>query len=66
MTHDTVARLVGTWGQLYMIVLFVAVLAFSLWPRKGRSMADAARIPLADEATQRDDSALPPCCRSKS
>lgn len=61
MTYDAVVRLVGTYGQLYMIVLFVALLGVSLWPRKGRSFERAARIPLDDDAP----AALPPCCREK-
>lgn len=63
MTYDAVVRFVGTYGQLYMIVLFVGLVGVSLWPRKGRSLEDAARIPL-DESSPSDE-ALPPCCRGK-
>jgi cbb3-type cytochrome oxidase subunit 3 len=62
MTYDTVVRFVGTYGQLYMVLLFVALVGISLWPRKGRSFDEAARIPL-DES--RPPEPLPPCCGGK-
>lgn len=49
MTHDDIVQLVGTYGQLYMLGLFIALLLVALWPRKGRSFDQLARIPLADE-----------------
>lgn len=55
MTYDAIVRLVGTYGQLYMLVLFVALVGISIWPRKGRSFERSARIPL--------DDASPSCCR---
>jgi len=58
MTYDAVVRLVGTYGQLYMLVLFLALVGLSLWPRKGRSFERAARIPLDDEPSP---DALPSC-----
>ena len=62
MTYDAVVRLVGTYGQLYMLVLFAALVGISLWPRKGRSFDREARIPLHEEPSP---DALPPCCRDK-
>ena len=63
MTHEQITQLVGTYGQLYMLGLFVVLVAVALWPRKGRSFDQHARIPLRDD--QPDANELPPCCRGK-
>lgn len=49
MTHDDIVQLVGTYGQLYILGLFIVLLLIALWPRKGRSFDQVARIPLTDE-----------------
>lgn len=63
MTHDQVVQMVGTYGQLYMLGLFIVLVAFALWPRKGRSFEQHAHIPFADDKPLSDE--LPPSCREK-
>ena len=63
MTYNDVVQLVGTYGQLYMFGLFVVLVAVAIWPRKGRSFDQEARIPLSDDHPESDR--LPPCCRDK-
>jgi cbb3-type cytochrome oxidase subunit 3 len=63
MTHEYITRLVGTYWQLYMLGLFIVLVTFALWPRKGRSFEQHARIPFGDEKPLTDE--LPPCCREK-
>lgn len=49
MTYDTVRQFAGTWGLVYMVALFVIVIAWALWPSNRKRFHDAARIPLDDD-----------------
>lgn len=49
MTYDTVRQFAGTWGLVYMVALFVIVVAWALWPSNRKRFHDAARIPLDDD-----------------
>jgi cytochrome c oxidase cbb3-type subunit 4 len=48
MTHETVVQLVGTYGQLYIIAIFVIAALYALWPRNRKKFERAARIPMDD------------------
>jgi cytochrome c oxidase cbb3-type subunit 4 len=50
MTHFDVVQLVGTWGQIYIIAIFIVAAAYALWPRNKAKFDRAARIPLDDES----------------
>jgi len=49
MDYAVIAGFAKTWGLLYLVVLFAAVLAYALWPRNRRKFDRAARIPLEEE-----------------
>ncbi|MGE0253077.1 MAG: cbb3-type cytochrome c oxidase subunit 3 [Alphaproteobacteria bacterium] len=49
MTYEGVREFAGTWGLVYMVVLFVVVVGWALWPANRRRFQEAARIPLDDE-----------------
>ncbi|MFN4281781.1 MAG: cbb3-type cytochrome c oxidase subunit 3 [Alphaproteobacteria bacterium] len=49
MTHAEVVQLVGTYGQIYVIVIFLIAAAYALWPRNKAKFDRAARIPLDDD-----------------
>jgi cytochrome c oxidase cbb3-type subunit 4 len=49
MDYDSLAAVARTYGLLYMLLLFGAVLAYALWPRNRKKFADAARIPLKED-----------------
>jgi len=49
MTHAEIVQLVGTYGQLYIIGIFLLAAAYALWPRNKAKFDRAARIPLDDD-----------------
>ena len=49
MSYETVARWVQQGGTVYFAVLFVAALAYALWPKKREEFEKAARAPLDAE-----------------
>lgn len=49
MSHPEIVQLVGIYGQLYIIAIFLVAAAYALWPRNKAKFDRAARIPLDDE-----------------
>jgi cytochrome c oxidase cbb3-type subunit 4 len=49
MTYDAMSYIAQTWGLLYLVALFGAVVAYALWPRNRRKFRDAAEIPFKEE-----------------
>ena len=45
MTFETMQHFADSWGLIYMVGTFVAVLAFTLRPGAKQSARDAAQIP---------------------
>jgi cytochrome c oxidase cbb3-type subunit IV len=50
-TYKAVAEFAQTWGMIYFVAIFVAVLAYALWPsrKQQKQFDDAARIPLRED-----------------
>lgn len=46
MTYETVVQLSQTTMLIFFIVLFLAVVAYALWPSNQAKFEHAARIPL--------------------
>lgn len=46
MTYETVVHLSQTTTLIFFIVLFLAVVAYALWPSNKAKFEHAARIPL--------------------
>lgn len=49
MTHQTASAFAQSWGLVYLLVLFIAVCAYALWPRNKEKFERAARIPLEED-----------------
>ncbi len=48
-TYETVAAFAQTWGLVYFIVVFLAVVAYALWPASRQRFDEAARMPLRED-----------------
>lgn len=48
-TYRLVAEFAQTWGLLYFVIVFLAVLAYALWPARQAQFDEAARIPLNED-----------------
>ncbi len=48
-TYSSLAAFAQTWGLVYFVVLFLAVVAYALWPSNRKRFDDAAHIPLREE-----------------
>jgi len=49
MTYQQVSHFAQTWGLLFLVIAFVLVVAYALWPGNRKTFDRAARRPL-DEA----------------
>jgi len=47
--YESLASFAQTWGLLLFIGLFLAAVAYALWPRNQAKFDDAARTPLHDD-----------------
>jgi cytochrome c oxidase cbb3-type subunit 4 len=48
-TYMAVAHFAQTWGLGYFVVVFVAAMAYALWPSKRAQFDHAARMPLRED-----------------
>ncbi|HLA19892.1 MAG TPA: cbb3-type cytochrome c oxidase subunit 3 [Pseudolabrys sp.] len=48
-TYRTAAEFAQTWGLVYFVAIFVAVLVYALWPSRKQQFDEAARIPLRED-----------------
>ncbi|SHL56674.1 cbb3-type cytochrome c oxidase subunit 3 [Roseibium suaedae] len=48
-TYTAFAGFAQTWGLLYFMIMFGAVLAYALWPKNRKGFEDAAQIPLRED-----------------
>ncbi len=49
MTYESVSQFAQTWGLLYLVALFIAVLIYAFRPGNRKKFEDAARIPLEED-----------------
>lgn len=49
MSYESVSYFAQTWGLVYLVVLFAAVLVYACWPRNRKKFEDAARIPFKED-----------------
>lgn len=49
MDYESFAAIARTYGLVYLIILFVGVLAYALWPRNRKKFQHASRIPLRED-----------------
>jgi cytochrome c oxidase cbb3-type subunit 4 len=48
-TYQAVAEFAQTWGLVYFVIIFAAVLLYALWPSRKQQFDEAARIPLRED-----------------
>jgi cytochrome c oxidase cbb3-type subunit 4 len=48
-TYEFFAQLAQTWGLIYFVVLFIAVLIYALWPSRQKQFDESARVPLRED-----------------
>jgi len=48
-TYRALAEFAQTWGLVYFVAVFVAVLIYALWPSRRRQFDEDARIPLRED-----------------
>lgn len=48
-TYEFFSRLAQTWGLVYFVAIFIAVLIYALWPSRQKQFDDAARMPLRED-----------------
>ena len=48
-TYVAVAHFAQTWGLAYFVAIFLAVIAYALWPSRRRKFDHAAQIPLRED-----------------
>jgi cytochrome c oxidase cbb3-type subunit 4 len=48
-TYEFFAQLAQTWGLIYFVVLFIAVLVYALWPSRQKQFDESARVPLRED-----------------
>jgi len=48
-TYEFFAEFAQTWGLVYFLVLFIAVLVYALWPSRQKKFDEAARVPLRED-----------------
>ncbi|MFY9895780.1 MAG: cbb3-type cytochrome c oxidase subunit 3 [Xanthobacteraceae bacterium] len=48
-TYQFFAEFAQTWGLVYFLVLFIAVLVYALWPSRQKKFDEAARVPLRED-----------------
>ncbi len=48
-TYGMLASFAQTWGLLYFVAVFVAVLVYALAPRRKTQFDNAARLPLRED-----------------
>ncbi len=52
MTYETVSKLAQQGGTLYFVLIFIAVLAYVLWPKNRSGFDHAARLPFDEDLPQ--------------
>ena len=48
-TYRMIAEFAQTWGLVYFVGIFIAVLVYALWPSRKQQFDDAARMPLRED-----------------
>jgi cytochrome c oxidase cbb3-type subunit IV len=43
------AHFAQTWGLVYFVLIFIAVLVYALWPSRQKQFDESARVPLRED-----------------
>jgi cytochrome c oxidase cbb3-type subunit 4 len=47
--YEYFAHIAQTWGLVYFMALFAAVLVYALWPSRQKQFDESARMPLRED-----------------
>ena len=50
MTYESVSAFAGTWGLVWLVVLFLATMVYAIWPGNAKHFDRAADAPLRSDA----------------
>jgi cytochrome c oxidase cbb3-type subunit 4 len=48
-TYAFFSHFAQTWGMIYFFAIFLAVLAYALWPSRQKQFDEQARVPLRED-----------------
>ena len=48
-TYQAFASFAQTWGLIYFVAIFAAVVAYAMWPSRKQQFEEAARMPLRED-----------------
>ncbi|MGV3634700.1 MAG: cbb3-type cytochrome c oxidase subunit 3 [Pseudorhodoplanes sp.] len=48
-TYKTLAEFAQTWGLVYFVAVFLAVVVYAFWPSNKKKFDDAANMPLRED-----------------
>ena len=48
-TYAFFSQFAQTWGLVYFVAIFLAVLAYALWPSNQKRFDESARLPLQED-----------------
>lgn len=48
-TYKQLAEFAQTWGLVYFVLIFLAVVAYAFWPSNKKKFDDASKIPLRED-----------------
>jgi cytochrome c oxidase cbb3-type subunit IV len=48
-SYEFFAHIAQTWGLVYFFAMFIAVLAYALWPSRQKQFDESARMPLRED-----------------
>ena len=49
MDYESVRSFAATWGLVVLVIMFLAAVAYALWPRNRARFRDAAHMPLRED-----------------
>lgn len=49
ITYEAAAHFAQTWGLIFAVALFLAAIAYALWPSNKKTFDQAAHAPLREE-----------------
>jgi cytochrome c oxidase cbb3-type subunit 4 len=48
-TYQALAEFAQTWGLLFFVVIFMAIVVYAFWPSNKKKFDDAARTPMRED-----------------
>ena len=49
MSYEQLSQFAGSWGLVFLVVMFLVSLVYALWPGNADQFRHAAHLPLNDE-----------------